>query len=123
MLILLVSTPHGLLCGTRSVPQTSVTVAATTAKAPCSILSLVFRPTRTGSTSWALTAPSLCGLRPRLSAVARKSPQSSRQHDLYPDPRRYRYWNSTPTGQQWAAIGFTSLIHGAIGKFMLLPRI
>ncbi|KAJ8594157.1 hypothetical protein M405DRAFT_785019 [Rhizopogon salebrosus TDB-379] len=26
------------------------------------------------------------------------------------------YWNSTPTGQQWAALGLTSFSHGAIGS-------
>lgn len=26
------------------------------------------------------------------------------------------YWNTTPTGQQWAAMGFTSFSHGALGS-------
>ncbi|KAG2117117.1 uncharacterized protein F5147DRAFT_604571 [Suillus discolor] len=26
------------------------------------------------------------------------------------------YWNTTPTGQQWAALGFTSFNHGALGS-------
>ncbi|KAG2137480.1 hypothetical protein DEU56DRAFT_756062 [Suillus clintonianus] len=26
------------------------------------------------------------------------------------------YWNTTPTGQQWVAMGFTSFIHGALGS-------
>jgi hypothetical protein len=26
------------------------------------------------------------------------------------------YWNTTPTGEQWAAMGFTSFTHGAVGS-------
>lgn len=120
MLILLVSMVHGLLCGTLRAPQTSVTVAATIAKAPCTISRPVSRPSKTDSISWALTARSPCGLRPRPLAVGSKS---RRVDNTFRDLNlisHYRYWNSTPTGEQWAAIGFTSFSHGAIGEFMMI---
>jgi len=77
MLILLVSTPHGPPCGTHHAPQTLVTVAVTTAGwAPWTMSRAVSRPSKTGSTSWALTAPSLYGRRPKPLEVARKSSPS-----------------------------------------------
>jgi len=70
MLILLVSMLHGLWYGIHRAPRILVAAAVTTAKAPCTMSRRVSKLSKIGLTSWASTAPNLCGLRPNHSAVA-----------------------------------------------------